>query len=32
LEAFAGCLPPPGKALSVEKMNAIIAKGWAGQK
>ena len=31
LEAFAGCLPPPSKALSVEDMNAIIASGWAGQ-
>lgn len=31
LEAFAGCLPPPPKALSVEEMNAIIASGWAGQ-
>ena len=31
LEAFAGCLPPPSKALSVVDMNAIIATGWAGQ-
>jgi antitoxin PrlF len=31
LEAFAGCLPPPPKALSVEEMNAIISSGWAGQ-
>lgn len=31
LEAFAGCLPPPSKALSVDEMNAIIASGWAGQ-
>lgn len=31
LEAFAGCLPPPSKALSVEDMNAIIATSWAGQ-
>lgn len=31
LEAFAGCLPPPPKALSVDEMNAIIASGWAGQ-
>ena len=31
LEAFADCLPPPSKALSVEDMNAIIATGWAGQ-
>lgn len=31
LEAFAGCLPPPAKALSVDEMNAIIASGWAGQ-
>lgn len=32
LEAFAGCLPPPATALSVEEMNAIIARGWAGQE
>lgn len=32
LDAFAGCLPPPSKALSVEEMNRIIATGWAGQK
>lgn len=32
LEIFAGCLPPPSKALSVEEMNAIIAQGWAGQE
>lgn len=32
LEAFAGCLPPPDKTLSVEEMNAIIANGWAGQE
>lgn len=32
LEAFAGCLPPPANALSVAEMNAIIAKGWAGQE
>jgi bifunctional DNA-binding transcriptional regulator/antitoxin component of YhaV-PrlF toxin-antitoxin module len=31
LEAFAGCLPPPAKALSVDDMNALIADGWAGQ-
>ena len=31
LEAFAGCLPPPPKAVSVEDMNAIIANGWAAQ-
>jgi bifunctional DNA-binding transcriptional regulator/antitoxin component of YhaV-PrlF toxin-antitoxin module len=31
LEAFAGCLPPPPKALSVDEINAIIASGWAGQ-
>jgi bifunctional DNA-binding transcriptional regulator/antitoxin component of YhaV-PrlF toxin-antitoxin module len=30
LEAFAGCLPPPAKALSVDDMNALIADGWAG--
>ena len=27
LEVFAGCLPPPFKALSVEEMNVIIAGG-----
>ncbi len=32
LDAFAGCLPPPCKALSVEEMNRVIANGWAGQK
>ena len=33
LEAFAGCLPPPGTpALSVEDMNAVISQGWAGQR
>ena len=31
LEAFAGCLPPPPKARSVDEINAIIASGWAGQ-
>lgn len=31
LEAFAGCLPPPAKALSVEEMNALIEKAWAAQ-
>lgn len=31
LEDFAGCLPPPSRALSVEEMNAIIASGWAAQ-
>jgi antitoxin PrlF len=31
LSAFAGCLPPPAKALSVEEMNAVIADGWAQQ-
>ncbi|PUE45876.1 hypothetical protein B9Z47_15365 [Limnohabitans sp. 2KL-1] len=31
LEAFAGCLPPPPKALSVDDMDAIIANGWTGQ-
>lgn len=25
LEAFAGCLPPPDKALSVDDMNAVLA-------
>ena len=29
LEAFAGCLPRPTKALSVEHMNDVIAQGWA---
>ena len=32
LEAFAGCLPPPDKALSVEEMTTVIANGWAVQK
>ena len=27
LESFAGCLPPPDQALSVEDMNRIIAEG-----
>lgn len=31
LEAFAGCLPPPYKALSVDDMNAVIANDWTGQ-
>jgi antitoxin PrlF len=31
LEAFAGCLPPPPQALSVDEINAIIASGWAAQ-
>jgi bifunctional DNA-binding transcriptional regulator/antitoxin component of YhaV-PrlF toxin-antitoxin module len=31
LEAFAGCLPAPPRALSVDEMNDIIAKSWAGQ-
>lgn len=31
LEAFAGCLPPPTKALNLKEMNSIIASGWAGQ-
>lgn len=29
LEAFAGCLPPPAQAMSVEEMNALIAENWA---
>lgn len=32
LETFAGCLPPPPKALTVAEMNALIAKAWAGQE
>lgn len=32
LEAFAGCLPPPAKALSVQEMNALVSQAWAGQK
>jgi AbrB family looped-hinge helix DNA binding protein len=31
LEAFAGCLRTPPKALSLDEMNDIIAKAWAGQ-
>lgn len=29
LEAFAGCLPQPQQALSLEEMNALIAQSWA---
>lgn len=29
LDAFAGCLPPPAKTLSIEDMNALIADSWA---
>jgi len=32
LEAFVGCLPPPDKALSMDEMNAVIAKGWAADR
>jgi bifunctional DNA-binding transcriptional regulator/antitoxin component of YhaV-PrlF toxin-antitoxin module len=32
LEAFAGCLPAPPKALSVDEMNDIIAKSWGGSR
>ena len=32
LETFAGCLPPPPKALSVEEMNTLITNAWAGHK
>jgi antitoxin PrlF len=32
LDAFAGCLPPPRKALSVEEMNTITANAWAGKR
>jgi hypothetical protein len=31
LEAFAGCLPPPVKSLTVDEMNAVVAEGWAGR-
>jgi len=31
LEAFAGCLPPPAKALSEDEMNALVSEGWAGR-
>jgi bifunctional DNA-binding transcriptional regulator/antitoxin component of YhaV-PrlF toxin-antitoxin module len=31
LDTFAGCLPPPPKALSVEDMNALLADAWAGR-
>ncbi len=31
LEAFAGCLPPPPRTLSVEDMNALLADAWAGR-
>ncbi len=32
IEAFAGCLPPPNKTLSLEEMNSVITQGWAEQK
>ncbi|NVO07811.1 MAG: AbrB/MazE/SpoVT family DNA-binding domain-containing protein [Rhodoferax sp.] len=32
IASFAGCLPPPSKALSVEEMNAAIAEGWSSRK
>jgi bifunctional DNA-binding transcriptional regulator/antitoxin component of YhaV-PrlF toxin-antitoxin module len=32
LDAFVGCLPRPAKALSVEDMNALISKAWAGKR
>ena len=32
LETFAGCLPPPPKALSVDQINTLVANAWAGQK
>jgi len=31
LDVFAGCLPPPSKALSVEEMNTLLADAWSGQ-
>ena len=30
LEAFAGCLPPPSKTLSVEELNTLITNSWSG--
>lgn len=32
IASFAGCLPPPGKALNVEEMNAVIAHAWSAGK
>lgn len=32
LEAFAGCLQPPAKALSLDEMNALVSDAWAGQR
>lgn len=32
LEALAGCLPPPAKALSLDEMNALVSEAWSGQR
>ena len=32
LDRFVGCLPPPGKPLSIDEMNAVAAEGWAARK
>jgi antitoxin PrlF len=32
LETFAGCLPPPPKALRVQEMNDLITQAWAGKQ
>jgi antitoxin PrlF len=32
LDGFVGCLPPPGKSLSIDEMNAVAAEGWAARK
>lgn len=32
LDAFAGCLPPPVRALSLDEIAAVTADGWAGRR
>lgn len=32
LEAFAGCLTSPIKALSLDEMNALVSEAWSGQR
>jgi antitoxin PrlF len=31
LDTFVGCLPKPAQSLSIEDMNALLAKAWSGQ-
>jgi len=31
LDAFVGCLPKPAQSLSIDDMNALVARAWAGQ-